>query len=443
MVFEDRGACYHVMSRTAGGERLFGEQEKEAFVLMMKRMARFSGVEVLTYAVMGNHFHLLVRVPERAKFLSGFYRDKPRALKVLRQRERLREQEEALGGSRESVRVEREAVEATEAAEAARTGGKSTKMLISAEVGREVAEQVTEEKLPAVNEEKLLAHLRLLYSKDYLAQLEGELRQLEGLGKRELREAVLQRYLDRLCRLPVFVKEVKERFSRWFNKCHGRRGTLWMDRYKCLLVEDGRALRTMAAYIDLNPLRAGLVEDPREYRWSGYAEAVAGSRRARRGLCRVLEMPQDHWKEGGAEAYRCLLLRDGMGAPEEEVVEAAEGAEAGREGKGEGGRGSGGHRGSRRGKGDRRSTGRRGFSREAALRELEDGGKLSVSQLLSCRVRYFSDGMVLGSRSFVERIFEERREWFGAKRRDGARGLPLEAGAELFSLRKLRVRALE
>lgn len=47
------GQAYHVMSRTAGGERVFGDTEKEAFRRLMWRMARFSGVEVLTYAVMG------------------------------------------------------------------------------------------------------------------------------------------------------------------------------------------------------------------------------------------------------------------------------------------------------------------------------------------------------------------------------------------------------
>ena len=63
---------FHVMSRTAGGEHLFGEVEKEAFVRVMRRLERFAGVEVMTYAVMANHFHLLVRVPDRDKFLKRF-----------------------------------------------------------------------------------------------------------------------------------------------------------------------------------------------------------------------------------------------------------------------------------------------------------------------------------------------------------------------------------
>src|SRR6056297_3185806 len=70
--FDDRTCCYHTISRIAGGELLFGDIEKEAFRKLMRRLERFSGVEVLTYAVMGNHFHLLLRVPERSKFLRRF-----------------------------------------------------------------------------------------------------------------------------------------------------------------------------------------------------------------------------------------------------------------------------------------------------------------------------------------------------------------------------------
>ena len=44
----------------------------------------------------------------------------------------------------------------------------------------------------------------------------------------------------------------------------------------------------MAAYIDLNPVRAGMVDDPKDYRWCSYAEAVAGKKRSREGLQRVM-----------------------------------------------------------------------------------------------------------------------------------------------------------
>jgi hypothetical protein len=43
----------------------------------------------------------------------------------------------------------------------------------------------------------------------------------------------------------------------------------------------------MAAYIDLNPIRARMVEDPRDHRWSGYGEAMGGSRIAREAIRRL------------------------------------------------------------------------------------------------------------------------------------------------------------
>ena len=176
-------------------------------------------------------------------------------------------------------------------------------------------------------EERLFEHLKLLYSKAYLSQLKAELGVMREKGMEELYEKTIQGYLNRLCSLEHFMKELKERFSRWFNKRHGRQGTLWQDRYRSVLVEDGEALRTMAAYIDLNPVRAGLVDDPKDYRWCGYAEALGGSKRARRGLCGVLGVPVATWKTSALETYRRLFLGLGMEAGEE--VKAGE-AEQGR-----------------------------------------------------------------------------------------------------------------
>ena len=50
----------------------------------------------------------------------------------------------------------------------------------------------------------------------------------------------------------------------------GRKGMLWEARYKSVLVENGHATRVMAAYIDVNPVRAGMVNDAKDYRWCSY-----------------------------------------------------------------------------------------------------------------------------------------------------------------------------
>ena len=73
---------------------------------------------------------------------------------------------------------------------------------------------------------------------------------------------------DKLSSLSEFVKEIKQSFSRYYNKRHHRRGTLWGERFKSLIVENGETLINCLAYIDLNPLRAGLVDRPEDYRWN-------------------------------------------------------------------------------------------------------------------------------------------------------------------------------
>ena len=327
--------CYHVMSRTCGGEIFWDDVEKEALRRVIWRMAEFTGVKVVTYCVMGNHFHLLAEVPHRETWLQRF--EGPQG------------------------------------------------------------------------EARLLEHLRILYSRTYVGLLRDEIADLRKRGLEVLVQQKLEAIKKRFCDLSLFVKEVKERFSRWFNKRRGRRGTLWMDRFKSVLVEGkGEALRTMAAYIDLNPVRAGLVKDPKDYRWCGYAEALGGSRRAQRGLCKAIGKPVDGWQSAGAaEAYRSILYAEGRevrDAQNEKVV-------------------------------------KRGVSVEAARAVLAERGKLSTSELVRLRVRYFSDGVVLGSKAFVEGIFEAQRERFSPKRKQGAKRIT-ESETPFYTLRRLRVRPL-
>jgi REP element-mobilizing transposase RayT len=215
------------------GEFLLGAIEKEALRRMMWRMAKFSGVEILTYVIMDNHFHILLKVPEQKSWLKRFD-------------------------------------------------------------GKE-------------GEERFFDHLSLVYSKAFITQFRSEIKELRNRGEEDSARALLERFQQRFCDLSLFVKELKERFSRWYNKQKNRRGTLWMDRFKSVLVETGEALQTMAGYIDLNPVRAGLVKDPALYEWSGYGEAVGGSKRSRRGLCKVLDVAQDAWNNRAHAYYRKWL----------------------------------------------------------------------------------------------------------------------------------------
>jgi hypothetical protein len=74
---------------------------------------------------------------------------------------------------------------------------------------------------------------------------------------------------------------------------------------------------------------------------------------------------------------------------------------------------------------------------------LKSGGKLSRADLLLCRVRWFSDGVAIGSKGFVEGVFNGCRSYFGAKRKDGARKIREDAAGSLHALRELRLRAVD
>lgn len=68
--------------------------------------------------------------------------------------------------------------------------------------------------------------------------------------------------------LSEFVKDIKQTFSRYYNKLHNRRGTLWGERFKSVIVQQGETVINCLAYIDLNSVRAGIVKRPDDYRWS-------------------------------------------------------------------------------------------------------------------------------------------------------------------------------
>ncbi len=213
--------------------------------------------------------------------------------------------------------------------------------------------------------------------------------------------------------LSVFMKDLKQRFSQWYNKRNGRRGTLWEDRYKSVLVEgDAKALMTVAAYIDLNPIRAGIVDQVESYRWCGYASAVAGNRWAREGLRRIwgrspaicASKEELTWDTVGAE-YRLWLYHESL------VKEHVEPGEVQR---------------------------RKGFSEDVVDAEVASGGRLPLKAVLRHRVRYLTDGAVFGSANFVNEVFTQHREQLGLKRKTGARRMKEADWGDLCVLRDLQ-----
>ena len=250
-------------------------------------------------------------------------------------------------------------------------------------------------------------------------------------------------YLLRMHDLSEFMKGVLQRFTRWFNRRHQRTGTLWEERFKSVIVEGGTAARAVAAYIDLNPVRAGICADPADYRWSGYGEAIGsggktpGGKLARSGLLRALlsgpapvgpaaktaaqsEAPAaeaPRWSEVSGR-YRLLLKQ----AIERKAGGARSGVRRGDE------------------EGAITSPVVSDFSHPDII-AAGFAAELSFASLLMKRVRYFSSGAVIGSKACVEACFEQARTRFGPKRQTGARklrGPAAGASPHLWSARDLQ-----
>ena len=76
---------------------------------------------------------------------------------------------------------------------------------------------------------------------------------------------------EKLASISEFTKDLKQRFSRYYNNSVDRKGYFWGDRFKSAILGSEKAIRTCIAYIDLNPIRANLVEKPEDYPWSSIA----------------------------------------------------------------------------------------------------------------------------------------------------------------------------
>lgn len=264
---------------------------------------------------------------------------------------------------------------------------------------------------------ELRRRLPLLYHGKRLSELRDELDQAEASasagGASARLDEMLIRYEERMTDLTVFIKELKQRFAQWYNLRNDRCGILWEGCFKSVLVDgdDEHALMTMAAYIELNPVRAGLVEDPKDYRWCGYAEAVAGRTIARSGLIRMHSRIRA-WQGRGetwhhvAPAYRMHLF----GKAEQQA-----------------------------GNPHSNKRSRKGIDPKRVAEVVEgENGRLAIHELLRCRARYFCDGVVFGRPAFVEGIFETHREQFSPKRKIGARRMRGGDWQELSTLRDLR-----
>jgi putative transposase len=300
-------ATYHVMSRVIEHRFIFGEVEKSYLHDLMRRLESFSGCEVMTYAFMDNHFHILLHVPEKREVSDG-------------------------------------------------------------EVKRRA---------------------KILYgTKKYTIML-GNWEKWTDRGCEDKVKAQFDGFRARMYDVSEFMKTFKQRFSIYYNAHHDRRGAgpLWHDRFKSVIVEESEnAQVTVGAYIDLNPVRAGAVSDPKDYRWSGYGEAVGRGGRSLNGICKLF-CGMHLNKNKVLAQYRKMLYYEGVRKLNEFTG----------------------------------AVSKPGFARAVTDKVLDEGGDLSVTQLLHCRVRYLTDGIVIGGKEFVDRMLYEHSQFSSLRRKRGAR----------------------
>ena len=284
-IISENVCVYHLIARVVQRRRLLADAQREVWVGALRRAAVFSGVELITYCCLQNHFHILVRIDPAAK----------------------------------------------DCADA-----------------------------------ELVRRFRALYgaSKAMWCGLDAKgLEHALGHDPADAAERLRERLRARMGNVSEFMRTLRQRYTMWFNRTYDTAGTLWAERFTSVLVQDEPWLvGLVAAYIDLNPVRAGLAALPEHYRWSGYAAGLAGGDAdLRRALAACF--PGEGGEGEALARYRLLML--------------GRGASPKRDGTG-------------------------GRIDAAALAEaVACGGELDAHELLRLRARFFSRGKALGSEDWL------------------------------------------
>jgi len=289
LIVKEEDAVYHVMTRTALDGYVIGDVEKDFLLNLIKRLSSVYFADVLGFCLMGNHFHLLVRMRPGSEFSN-------------------------------------------------------------AEIKR---------------------RFRLYYGND---------------EKRELEKEKIPCLRKKWGSLSEFVKEIKQGFSRYYNRRHHRKGFFWSERFKSVIVDNGETLINCLAYIDLNPIRAGIAEKPEEYRWCslGYHAQTKNLDRFLSTDFGLIEFALKSAKARLAHYRRFVYEKGGL------------------------------------------------------IQEMENRSKgleLSGVDRFRYRTRYFTDSGIIGTKEFVSRVYQGFKDYYSSKHEKRPR---LIQGLEgVYSLKRL------
>lgn len=300
MIIDDQSTVYHVMSRTALDGFPLGDIEKDFMLDVIRRYAALYLVEILGFCLMGNHFHILVKVIPDYKFSD---------------------------------------------------------------------ENILKRYVDFYGDERIFA------------------------------DGLVPSLRLKLSNLSEFMREIKVNFARFYNRRHNRRGYFWGDRFKSVIVENGETLINCLAYIDLNPLRAGLVERPEQYRWNSLGYHVQANNRDN-FLSTDFGLKQFNVKsqKERIRRYRRYVYEAGsLDRPEKGIVKVIE---------------------------------------DSVLeKERSKEFELSKSDRFRYRTRYFTDSGIIGSKEFVSANYQRFKNLFESKHEKKPK--PIKGLDGIYSLKRL------
>jgi REP element-mobilizing transposase RayT len=204
---------------------------------------------------------------------------------------------------------------------------------------------------------------------------------------------------QKLSNLSEFVREIKVGFARYYNRRHNRRGYFWGDRFKSVIVDKGETLINCLAYIDLNPLRAGIVKRPEDYRWNSLGYHMQTNNRD--GFLST---------DFGLKQFNVKSTKERIRWYRRYVYEA--------------------------GAVNRSDKGAvKVIDDKVIKKERNRDFELSRSDRFRCRTRYFTDSGVIGSKEFVSKTYLRFKHVFNSK--NEKKPIPVKGLFGVYSLKRL------
>ncbi|MEN8246525.1 MAG: transposase [Thermodesulfobacteriota bacterium] len=300
MIIKGEQAVYHVMSRTALPEFPLGDVEKDFLLDLIKRMSKLYMTEILGFCLMGNHFHLLVKMLPDSDF----------------------------------------------------------------------------------SDADIKKRCQWFYGEEYVFPVDN-----------------MSYFRTKLSSLSEFVRDIKVNFTRYYNKRNKRRGYFWGDRFKSVIVDKGETLVNCLAYIDLNPLRAGITKRPEEYRWSsiGYHMQTNNKDKFLSTDFGFKEFNVNNEKER-VRRYRKYMYHAGsINRPEKNKIKV--------------------------------------IDPRILKKEKRKDFQITQASRLRYRTRYFTDSGIIGSKEFVSKHYQQFKHLFQSKNEKIPK--PIQGLSGIYSMKRL------